>query len=98
GAPLGEEGGRYGLRALERDRPGRVGPAADRGLVGDRAANSGAGRLLAGVDHRAAVGTALGDHHLLRRVVIVAGGEVVAVAARVGGVPLVGARHRPRGG
>ena len=38
---------------VEGDGAGRVVPAADRGLVGDRAADGGAGRLLAGVDRRA---------------------------------------------
>ena len=46
---------------VEGDGAGRVVPAADRGLVGDRAADGGAGRLLGGVDRRAG----RGDGHRL---------------------------------
>ena len=52
---VGEQGRAGAARVVvqvERDRPGRVVPAADRGLVGDRAADGGAGRLLGGVDRR----------------------------------------------
>ena len=52
---------------VERDRAGRVEPAADRGGVGDRAADGGAGRRLAGGDRRKG-GLAIGRAVLERNV------------------------------
>ena len=68
---------------VEGDRAGRVVPAADGGLVGDRGADGGAGRLLAGVDRRWPMVTGSTAAPLVTD-------GVVAVAV-VGGDPVVGA-------
>src|SRR5208282_2705725 len=88
---VGEQGRAAAGRVVvevERDGPGRVVTAADRGLVGDRAADGRASRLLGGVDRRGG----RGDAHRL------GGGDagdrgVVAVAV-VGRDPVVGTRRR----
>src|SRR5271166_2968160 len=75
---------------VEGDGAGRAEPAADGRLVGDRAADGGAGRLLGGVDRRAG----RGDRHRLG-----GGGaadRVVVAIAVVGGDPVVGPRCRRR--
>src|SRR5208337_4018391 len=74
----------------EGDGAGRAEPAADGRLVGDRAADGGAGRLLGGVDRRGG----RGDRHRLG-----GGGaadRVVVAVAVVGGDPVVGPRRGRR--